>query len=471
MAGMAAGGLPPQRVDQVTRPGPERIIAPGGAAGILRARFVIISGPGGALFVYSGTPSRANLVFSITGVATTDPIGGNPVPAGAASYTSSGGNSLVVNLLSTVNAAFFQYNAPSGGVQGSLILSVAAVAGTDPVDAKPYGAGLTGTNPVFGDLLVAIGSQLTFSSPSLTRSASSRLNEGSGAVRPSFQFDAPEQTANPHLQMWLEGTSPDGTNPAQALFGAVLGNALLTPLTKLLMEVQGALAITTGGVLVNATAFGTTADLEIHSLLGIHQRNPPGTPAANFGFAYVNNVDNFLHYKDQTGKDGTLPATEGDSTAITVTAAAATRITKSWNIPASNGQVSAVYRLKAWGFGTEGSTAQNITWSVALNGAVLQSVTATALTVSAAFRWAVEILLHVVTTGAGGTADVALSGIWSTTASPATSNDFVAGSTAAGGEALNTTVANTLALFVAWASVTGAPTITCDGSTFERIGP
>jgi hypothetical protein len=471
MAGMAAGGLPPQRVDQVTRPGPERIIAPGGAAGILRARFVIISGPGGALFVYSGTPSRANLVFSITGVATTDPIGGNPVPAGAASYASSGGNSLVVNLLSTTNSAFFQYNAPSGGVQGGLILAVSATGGTDPVASTLYPAGLFGIDPVFGSTLQSVGAiinlkQAAFSNPAIV-AAHTPVD---AAHNPFLEVEAPEQTQAGHAQLLMFGKSPDGTRTVQVILGQVT-SGLLTPAGVLFAEVQGALAVTTGGVVVNAAAFGTTADLEVHSVIGLRQRLSPATPPANFGFLYVAGADQFLHYKDQTGKDGTLPATEGDSTAITVTAAVATRITKAWAIPAGNGQVSAVYRLKAWGFGTEGSTAQNLTWSVALAGVVLQSVTATALTASGAFRWTVEILLHVVTMGAGGTADVALDGRWATTASPTVEGSFAAGSAAAGGETLNTTVANTLALFVAWASTTGAPTITCDGSTFERVGP
>lgn len=67
-------GLPPPRLDQVFNP-PQSPVPPGTSAGTVRARFVIISGPVGGLFVYSPAPGPGNLVASITAGSGIDPYG------------------------------------------------------------------------------------------------------------------------------------------------------------------------------------------------------------------------------------------------------------------------------------------------------------------------------------------------------------------------------------------------------------
>lgn len=156
----------------------------------------------------------------------------------------------------------------------------------------------------------------------------------------------------------------------------------------------------------------------------------------------------------------------------TVTAAANTRITKAWPIPANDAAADTVYRLTAWGFGANGTTLQNLTWNIGLNGTGIRSVVVVPPgAVSQSTRWKVEILFHVVSTGAGGTADAVLDGTWSSPQAASTAQALTAGSTTAGGEAIDTTAANDLELIVGWASTTGAPSLTCLGSMFERLGP
>lgn len=78
------GRLTPPAIWQAHRPGPKRVIAPGGAAGIFRGRLVIITGTGAGsgLFIYAGTPALGNppVLSAVAPGTTTDPYG-NPVLA------------------------------------------------------------------------------------------------------------------------------------------------------------------------------------------------------------------------------------------------------------------------------------------------------------------------------------------------------------------------------------------------------
>lgn len=62
--------------------------------------------------------------------------------------------------------------------------------------------------------------------------------------------------------------------------------------------------VTNAGVLViGAASAATGADLEVHSLIGILQQAPPGTPPSGYGYLYVNNTNGSLHYKGASGTD------------------------------------------------------------------------------------------------------------------------------------------------------------------------
>jgi hypothetical protein len=80
--GPGSGGLPGRRPDQHFGP-PPTPVAPGAAAGIVRARTVIIfgGGTGSGIFVYDGTPALGTLIGSWTGQAGTDQYG-NSYPQG-----------------------------------------------------------------------------------------------------------------------------------------------------------------------------------------------------------------------------------------------------------------------------------------------------------------------------------------------------------------------------------------------------
>lgn len=144
-----------------------------------------------------------------------------------------------------------------------------------------------------------------------------------------------------------------------------------------------------------------------------------------------------------------------------VTGAAFANLTHAFTIPPYDPAVAAVYRLTAWGHGTQAAgTAAGLSIQAALNGSGLGSFPiASGPAAGARFAWKYEAYLTVTATGASGAVNV---------------TDFftVAGGPvphSGGSHVFNTTAANTLALQAEWSTTAGGPTITCDGSLLERL--
>jgi hypothetical protein len=143
------GGLPARRPDQVSQP-PVTPVSPGAAAGIVRARQVIVSGIAEGVFVYNGTPAKGNEpIVSITNQSA-DPFGNPVVPGldvtqGAITGTvitgsTFSGTDFVINSA----GAFFYSGTPAAG---NLISSIAGAAGADAF-GNAYLAGTTAYVPV-----------------------------------------------------------------------------------------------------------------------------------------------------------------------------------------------------------------------------------------------------------------------------------------------------------------------------------
>lgn len=161
-----------------------------------------------------------------------------------------------------------------------------------------------------------------------------------------------------------------------------------------------------------------------------------------------------------------------DTTPHTVTQAVATDLVTPYTIPANDALAGTTYRLTCGGTGTWGSTQQNLTLSPFFGtvSTISQVVVGAAqIPISQPIRWAVTTIVSIVTAGTAGTM-LSYSGgnlIQGTTGGAAIA---LAVSTTAN-VAVNTTISNPLSLKATWASITGAPTITCVGSLMERLGP
>jgi hypothetical protein len=210
----------------------------------------IISGT--SLF-YSGTPGPNKLIRAISSVDGTDSFG-NRYYAGDTFYNAFGA---VVNLVSLTKSAFFQYFNNNSAVQGGLILAVASATDTDPVNGTGYDAGMNGIDPAFGDFLRAVGATINLGQANYTRNAMvSAHSAAMNSANPNVRLDAPEQGTATHMQMLLQGTSPDGTSLGQIIVGLVAGAGALTPVTNAMMEVQGVAGVPDSAVQIAAHAAG-----------------------------------------------------------------------------------------------------------------------------------------------------------------------------------------------------------------------
>jgi hypothetical protein len=137
------GGLPEQRPDQgrsFAPPGTQ----PGSQNGVIRARLVIVSGPGAGVFVYSPSAGAGNLVASMAGAAGTDSYG-NAYVAGVTAYPTVSGQKYAVELgnLSGPYAALAALTFASMTSPPAAPAAIAALSnGTDSGVTIESGAGL-----------------------------------------------------------------------------------------------------------------------------------------------------------------------------------------------------------------------------------------------------------------------------------------------------------------------------------------
>lgn len=206
-------------------------------SGITSGGFQI--GPNG-LFIYGTTSPHFGTppIFSATPPgSSTDPFGNPVVPDAVTTYNAFGA---AINSLSMLKGAFFQYRDLGSSTQGILILSIASIAGTDSF-GNSYPVGQFGQDP-FGQAIQVVGSSISLFDAVITAARGGRIkivNAATNANNPWMQVDAPEQVSSGHMQILMQGTSPDGTQPSQMAMGQVSGaGGLLTTFTQSMMEIQ-----------------------------------------------------------------------------------------------------------------------------------------------------------------------------------------------------------------------------------------
>lgn len=166
--------------------------------------------------------------------------------------------------------------------------------------------------------------------------------------------------------------------------------------------------------------------------------------------------------------NGDMPVSACDSTPITTTAAAFTRITKNWTIPGGNSQTATTWRLSARFSGTQGSTAQPLNFNITAFGVSIAQIgfPSTFAAISAGFvgRIAGEVQVNI----AGSVATITASYEASIRQSGTSTESILTGeqqSTTA-----NTAINEDMFFNAEWGATTGGPTLTCSGSMIERLG-
>jgi hypothetical protein len=160
-------GLPARRLDQVRRPG-SPATAPGSSS-VVRARYVIISGPGDGAFAYIGTPGLGNPPVSwLTGGALVDPYG-NVLPStlgvegdgtfsvsGGAGTTFIGANTIAIVPAGGLDSAIFGAPAPGQAYIVSGTSAATDVEGFLYLMSKAAGGALVPIAILTGDLVASL---------------------------------------------------------------------------------------------------------------------------------------------------------------------------------------------------------------------------------------------------------------------------------------------------------------------------
>ena len=173
----------------------------------------------------------------------------------------------------------FQYQDKGSAVQGPLIGAQSGKNTTDPINATVVGAGITLIDPVFADILTAVGANISLSQALFTANAIVTANTGSGATSPFLSLAGPEQGHAGHAVLRVYGVSADGT-VAQGVI--ISGTDPPVRHTGEVLEVQGNIA----AALVKAVIGGTTEETW-------HTVGAAGQPAFAAGFAAGSSAPRF----------------------------------------------------------------------------------------------------------------------------------------------------------------------------------
>lgn len=415
------------------------------------------SGSGQGLFVYSGTPALGNSPIFWATSATVDPFGN--VISSTAGVASSGtfraGNTLIKS------SGLFVYSGTPAA--GNLVASVVP--------------GSVSVTDSFGNTALAGINSYIWSGGSVQ--AISQTTNGALQLGTPAQFSAGTQGG---LILTTNGVA----GQISLLSGKVTAGEVFS---QLILDSQTFSAITNGqlhlhagkvqlGVQENAWVDDNAQTFNLQMPLRLVNIALPATPTgAAILYADTNSNAEVL---TPSGYHAPISTSQGSVTTHTVTQAAATALTDSWTIPATDLKAATAYRLTAKGYGTWGSTVQNLSVNTAIDGSSIRSETISSAVFAASqhFEWDAEYTLFCLSTGVTGkvwlAASITLSGTGATHNLTAGQVTILFGSNdnpgSASGETLNTTASHTMQLLASWASTTGAPTITCTHQTFERTG-
>jgi hypothetical protein len=184
------------------------------AASVLQVTTLIVGGPGGGLFVYSGTPATGNLIGSWAGAAGTDAFG-NAYPAG---LNVAGGNlaafagptgSTTILTADVFADAFARFIVNADGTLGW-------GPGTTPTDTNLFRAGAgdlkTGGQLHTGGNLTVLGTLLTLATAGAKFAVKEGANSGMGlAVLAGGTVVVPTNAVNANSRIQLTTQVPGGT--------------------------------------------------------------------------------------------------------------------------------------------------------------------------------------------------------------------------------------------------------------------
>lgn len=212
---------------------------------------------------------------------------------------------------------------------------------------------------------------------------------------------------------------------------------------------------------------------KLSEVIALNDSFVPNTPASGSDLFSLLGV---LQHLGSSGMTGALPITQTDTTSTTVTQASTTLLSGQFPVPANDANPGTTYRLTCSGNGQQGSTLQQLTLIQQIGGTNVNQINIAgtgngALAASDPFDWFLQHEATITATGSSGTMRVVLIVAISKNNAAANNGNNIVGVRQSGGVAIDTTVSRNFQLNALWAATTGAPTITCTRTTFERVGP
>lgn len=455
--GLIRGGMPPRRLDQVRQP-----MTPGvtpGSPNVIKARRVIIAGPGDGVFVYQAgtTPALGNppIVWITGGGSLIDPYGNVlPSTAGvAAAGTFQAGDSILSTLgLLTYSGTPSVANPPIG--------SVAPAAGTDQFGFV-FDKGINAYTP-FGATVYAVGLNQTVA-PTLGNVPGLAVTDlFAGPFSPAGFFAASSGSA-------AEATA--GMTSGQRTGADVA--ALIYVLSQLVSAVTGGTALIAAG----QTTIGHDGTVLVDDNRGALYMNAllaasPGPAGTGFGlWPNINGTPNFVLPSGQAGP-AELAVTSNQSH-TNANAAGQTQTSTIFTIDAADAQTGTFYILA-------------LPWSATMQGQTLQlglSIDGGAYTVSDTISGAIVgagvglngwvfLVIQVDANGVGPNNAQAF--LWGVMSQNAAAKTFTNSGSIAGKNTsftFDTTATHTMQLATTWGAAAAGQTVTGYGATFTRTGP
>lgn len=182
-------------------------------------------------------------------------------------------------------------------------------------------------------------------------------------------------------------------------------------------------------------------------------------------------MSQFFNQSIITGdKLSTTTPTQWDNTTITVTSTGVNKLSQGFAIYGNDAVPGTVYRLQAWGTGTQATTTAIVpNWFLLAfntNNYMNTEIAASQFTAGGGFFWNWEAYILITAVGSSGSF-LTWGRVGSDTNGATLVNGYCAQAMAA------TTVDTTQKWFMqcnfGWASTTNSPTITCTGSYFQRM--
>jgi hypothetical protein len=473
-------------------------VQPGTSPSIILARYVVIFGADGGLFIYDGTPAKGNPpVLSAVAPGTTEDPYGNSVASvlnigdfsGAHIGWDADGNTYVSDASDNIRIAILVGAGPMIGFweagefdTGFPQLSIASGMGTVGGNTIPAGITLGGlpilayssTPPAEGNLEMSVTQNNgtdTFGNATLGGVAFYAVDSGASEYGAVVLTNASAGSAVPQLSFQVASAASGPWSQKAVLSIDQLGNLTITADGNLNLQsstesivCESALTAEDGVTLDSTLTVDGDSTLVGNVLaenaVTIENIATPGTPTGGVTLygasgqpAYVNPQALVMNISG---------AQFADFTSTTVTGTTLTTVTKSWSIPANDAEAGAVYKITMFGQGTQGSTADGLEVALLFAGTaqVGAQLGSTFQAASDAFGLIAEYKIVCKTTGSSAT--------WWLPGQVQAANG-IGVNLGSSPITQSSTSAISVAIQFKWTASTGSPTFTSEGSYFERV--